>query len=50
MNVMLDFLLCGGTMNAIFEPHYYTRDLAKDTENVWIFFPHENWWEEDSLN
>ena len=33
-----------------FEPHYYTRDLAKDTENVWIFFPHENWWEEDSLN
>jgi len=33
-----------------FEPHYYTRDLAKDTENVWIFFPHESWWEEDSLN
>ena len=28
-----------------FEPHYYTRDLAKDSEPVWIFFPHENWWE-----
>ena len=28
-----------------FEPHYYTRDIAKDTSPVWIFFPHENWWE-----
>tara|TARA_B100000900_G_scaffold269374_1_gene229999 strand:- start:1376 stop:1876 length:501 start_codon:yes stop_codon:yes gene_type:complete len=28
-----------------FEPHYYTRDLAKDSKPVWIFFPHENWWE-----
>ena len=28
-----------------FEPHYYIRDLAKDTDKVWIFFPHENWWE-----
>ena len=28
-----------------FEPHYYTQDLAKDTEQVWIYFPHENWWE-----
>ena len=33
-----------------FEPHYYTRDLAKDTEDVWIFFPHENWWEEGSIS
>ena len=28
-----------------FEPHYYTQDIAKDTSPVWIFFPHENWWE-----
>ena len=28
-----------------FEPHYYTQDLAKDTEPVWVSFPHENWWE-----
>ena len=28
-----------------FEPHYYTRDIAKDTSPVWVFFPHENWWE-----
>ena len=33
-----------------FKPHYYTRDLAKDTENVWVFFPHENWWEEGSIS
>ena len=33
-----------------FEPHYYTRDIAKDTDNVWIFFPHENWWEEGLIS
>ena len=29
-----------------FEPHYYIRDLAKDTENVWVDFPHESWWKQ----
>ena len=28
-----------------FKPHYFTRDIAKNTSPVWIFFPHENWWE-----
>ena len=29
-----------------FKPHYFIRDLAKDTAGVWIDFPHESWWEE----
>jgi len=29
---------------AQFKPHYYAQDMAKDTENCWIFFPHEGWW------
>ena len=29
-----------------FKPHYFIRDLAKDTADVWIDFPHESWWEE----
>ena len=24
-----------------FEPHYYVREVAKDTENLWIHFPWE---------
>ena len=24
----------------------FIRDLAKDTADVWIDFPHESWWEE----
>jgi len=27
-----------------FEPHYYVQDCAKDTEDIWITFPHEAWW------
>ncbi len=27
-----------------FEPHYYAQELAKDSEDVWIHFPHELWW------
>ena len=27
-----------------FEPHYYARDIAKDSENIWVHFPHELWW------
>ena len=31
--------------NAVqFEPHYYVREVAKDTENLWIHFPWESWW------
>jgi len=33
-----------------FEPHYYSRDHAKNTDDVWIIFPHENWWEEGSIS
>ena len=27
-----------------FEPHYYAQECAKDTENIWIHFPWEHWW------
>ena len=27
-----------------FEPHYYAQQCAKDSENIWIHFPWENWW------
>ena len=27
-----------------FEPHYYAQDCAKDSENIWIHFPWEHWW------
>ena len=27
-----------------FEPHYYAQEMAKDSEDVWIHFPHELWW------
>ena len=27
-----------------FEPHYYAQECAKDSENIWIHFPWENWW------
>ena len=27
-----------------FEPHYYVQECAKDTENIWIHFPWEAWW------
>jgi hypoxanthine phosphoribosyltransferase len=28
-----------------FKPHYFIKDLAKDSEKIWINFPHEVWWE-----
>ena len=27
-----------------FKPHYYVQDCAKDTNNIWIHFPWEHWW------
>jgi len=27
-----------------FEPQYYVRDVAKDTQMLWIHFPWEHWW------
>jgi len=27
-----------------FEPHYYVQECAKDTENIWINFAWEAWW------
>ena len=27
-----------------FKPHYYVQECAKDTENIWIHFPWEHWW------
>ena len=27
-----------------FEPTYYAQDMAKDTENIWLHFPWEQWW------
>lgn len=27
-----------------FEPHYYVQECAKDTEQIWIQFPWESWW------
>ena len=27
-----------------FKPHYYVREEAKDTKNLWIIFPWESWW------
>ncbi len=27
-----------------FEPHYYAQECAKDSEDIWIQFPHEHWW------
>lgn len=27
-----------------FKPHYYVREEAKDTNNLWIVFPWESWW------
>ena len=27
-----------------FEPHYYAQEIAKDSTNSWIHFPHEHWW------
>ena len=26
------------------EPHYYAQEMAKDSTNTWIHFPHELWW------
>ena len=28
----------------LFEPYYYINDIAKDSENIWIHFPWEHWW------
>jgi hypoxanthine phosphoribosyltransferase len=27
-----------------FEPHYYAQEMAKDSTNTLIHFPHELWW------
>ena len=27
-----------------FEPHYYVQECAKDSENIWINFAWEAWW------
>jgi hypoxanthine phosphoribosyltransferase len=27
-----------------YEPHYYARDMAKDSENIWLVFPWESFW------
>ena len=27
-----------------FEPHYFAQECAKDSENIWIHFPWEHWW------
>jgi len=27
-----------------FEPHYYVQECAKDTEDIWIKFPWESYW------
>ena len=27
-----------------FEPHYYVQECAKDSEDIWVQFPWEHWW------
>ena len=27
-----------------FKPHYYVQECAKDSEDIWIHFPWECWW------
>lgn len=27
-----------------YEPRYYVQECAKDSENIWIHFPWEHWW------
>jgi hypoxanthine phosphoribosyltransferase len=27
-----------------FEPHYHVQNCAKDSEDIWIHFPWEQWW------
>ena len=27
-----------------FEPHYYVKEIAKDSSGTWIHFPWESWW------
>ena len=27
-----------------FEPHYYAQECAKNSEDIWIHFPWEHWW------
>ena len=27
-----------------FEPHYYAQECAKDSDDIWIHFPWEHWW------
>ena len=26
------------------EPTYYAQDMAKDSDNIWLVFPWESWW------
>ena len=28
-----------------FEPYYYVKECAKDSEGIWIHFPWEHWWD-----
>ena len=27
-----------------FEPHYYSQEMAKDSQNIWVVFNWEQWW------
>ena len=27
-----------------FKPHYYVQECAKDSNDIWIHFPWEHWW------
>ena len=31
-------------MSVSLKPHYYVQDCEKDTNNIWIHFPWEHWW------
>ena len=31
-----------------FKPHYFIKEIAKYSNEVWIDFPHESWWKENS--
>ena len=42
VDVRFATLWCNNECN--FEPHYYAQECAKDSENIWIHFPWEHWW------
>ena len=31
-----------------FKPHYFIKEIAKYSNDVWIDFPHESWWKENN--